>query len=187
MSFVLKDGTTVSGQHITPSLVDLVDRVLIFLRSSKTDQVGKGYTFVLYVVDNDMSDTGRVIALWAAHNKLEVDRPFFASFNCPGKRHWCITASHIHTTIRAIARQWGFLPDEVRKFTTHSLRYGGASTLNEAKVSRRRIKFAGRWKSDAFETYCQHSHKLFRSTQKVLRDPNILSVKKVLEVARTRR
>jgi hypothetical protein len=36
-----------------------------------------------------------------------------------------------------------------------------------------------------FRIYCQHSHKLFRSTQKLLRDPSILSIAKEKETART--
>ena len=36
-----------------------------------------------------------------------------------------------------------------------------------------------------FRIYCQYSHKLFRSTQKLLRDPSILSIAKEIETART--
>ena len=170
-----------------PPLLPLVVKVLIFLRSSKTDQNAKGYTFVLYIVENDNLDTGHIMAQWAAYNNLQYDKPFFASFSRLNKSQWCITASRVQKVLREVARQCDFSPSEVLRFTTHSLRYGGASTLNEAKMPKRKIKFAGRWKSDAFELYCQHSHKLFRSTQKLLRDPNILSVEKVKETTRTRR
>ena len=187
VSFVLNDGSIIESQHLLPSHIPLVTKVLIFLRSSKTDQKAKGYTFVLYVMEGDDTDTGLTMAYWAAFNRLQYDKPFFASFSGLNNKQWCITATRVQDVLREIAHQCGFSPSEVLRFTTHSLRYGGASTLNEAKMPKRKIKFAGRWKSDAFELYCQHSHKLFLSTQNILRDSNILNVEKVKETSRARR
>jgi hypothetical protein len=187
VSFVLHDGSIIGGHLMSPQLVDSVARVFIYLRSSKTDQNRKGYTFVLYVDANDDTDTGKLMSLYAGHNLLQFDKPFFASFNSVSGKPWCISAKRVQAVLRETARQCGFKTCEIKRFTTHSLRYGGASTLNEAKVPKHKIKFSGRWKSDAFETYCQHSHKLFRSTQNILRNPATLSVAKVMETARTLR
>ena len=85
--------------------------------------------------------------------------------------------------MRSIASKAGFSSAQVACFSTHSLRFGGASTLLAAGVDRYQIQLAGRWKSDAFMVYLLAAHSLFERTQSALSDAAILSFQSVRSVS----
>lgn len=61
-----------------------------------------------------------------------------------------ITADNVATTIRRAAVKMGLDPN---RFSTHSVRIGGATALLNAGTDRLLIKLMGRWLSNAFEAY----------------------------------
>ena len=81
--------------------------------------------------------------------------------------------------MRSIATKAGFSPSQISCFSTHSLRFGGASTLLAAGVDKYQIQLAGRWKSDAFMIYLLAAHSLFERTQSALSDSSVLSYESV--------
>ena len=108
-----------------------------------------------------------------------VDSPFFSSFDERGGKLWCIDATVLTNTLRTIASKAGFSPNQVLCFSTHSLRFGGASTLLAAGVDKYQIQLAGRWKSEAFMVYLLAAHSLFERTQSALSDSAVLSYKSI--------
>ena len=71
---------------------------------------------------------------------------------------------------------FAFSKVEAKRFTPHSLRYGGASTLAAANIPQYKIQMAGRWKSDAFLIYIKESFQIFVQTQAALANPALLQV-----------
>ncbi|KAG6941418.1 hypothetical protein JG687_00019666, partial [Phytophthora cactorum] len=61
-----------------------------------------------------------------------------------------ITSESISATIKAAAAQYGLDPG---RFSTHSVRIGGATSLLNSGADRLEIKLLGRWLSNAFEDY----------------------------------
>lgn len=61
-----------------------------------------------------------------------------------------ITSTEIAAIIKNAARKAGFDP---ARFSTHSVRIGGATALLNAGADRLVIKLMGRWLSNAFEGY----------------------------------
>ena len=66
-----------------------------------------------------------------------------------------------------------------KRFTPHSLRYGGASTLAAANIPEYKIQMAGRWKSNAFMIYIKESFQMFVQTQEALANPSLIRVEDV--------
>jgi hypothetical protein len=64
--------------------------------------------------------------------------------------HGGITSEEVARTIKTSARSMGLDPG---RFSTHSVRIGGATTLLNAGADRLVIKLLGRWLSNSFEAY----------------------------------
>ena len=63
---------------------------------------------------------------------------------------------------------FGFTEVIAKRFTPHSLRYGGASTKAVVGIPKYQVQLAGRWKSEAFSAYVKTSFEFFSQTQEVL-------------------
>ena len=59
----------------------------------------------------------------------------------------------IKRVVEQSARRNGLVRPEASKYSSHSLRRGGAQFLRDCGVSRELIKAMGRWKSDAVDAY----------------------------------
>jgi hypothetical protein len=66
---------------------------------------------------------------------------------------------------KAVHRQWlmkrvdrllGLIGHDPSRYSSHSFRKGGASSLQAAGVGDAAIRLLGRWKSDAFNLYVRH-------------------------------
>jgi hypothetical protein len=185
--FNLSNGSTIPSFMLTQSLMKSVIEVLIHVKSSKCDQEGKGFTFVFNVATEGPEGLCQLIMQWAIAANLHTGSPFFAAFNQQGIKVWCISARQVTKLMRFIATELcGFSANEALRFSPHSLRYGGASTLAAAELPNCNIQLAGRWKSEAFKLYLKASHKLFETTQSVLAQPPLMSVCDVRRLARQR-
>ena len=74
---------------------------------------------------------------------------------------------------------FGFSEIQVKRFTPHSLRFVGASTLAAADIPKYQVQLAGRWKSEAFFTYVKASFEIFSKTQEALANPSLLRVRDI--------
>ena len=71
---------------------------------------------------------------------------------------------------------FGFSPVQAKLFTSHSLRYDGASTLAAANTSEANIQLVGRWKSMAYKVCLKLSIALFKRFHSTL--PNATWISK---------
>ena len=62
---------------------------------------------------------------------------------------------HRHTT-NIVDRLLLVTSHDPRRYSSHSFRKGGASSLQAAGVGDAAIRLLGRWKSDAFNLYVRH-------------------------------
>ena len=183
--FTLKDDTKLGSHEILPHLASLVKEVHIRIPSSKCDQEGLGFTYVFSASAASTRKLCLLLFRWSVLTRKPAEAPFFSAFDAHGCKIWCIDATTLTDTMRTIASKAGFSLSQVACFSTHSLRFGGASTLLAAGVDKYQIQLAGRWKSDAFMIYLLAAHSLFERTQAALSDAAILSFKSVRSVCPT--
>ena len=182
VSFVLNDGSKVGSHDLSLQHVPLIVEIVVYIRSSKRDQDCNGLTFAFARSHAAMKEICNVLINWAIAVHCLPDDPFLSARNLSGKQVWCINAAPLQSAMQAIARSLGFSADQVKRFTPHSLRYGGASTLAAAGVDRYQIQLAGRWKSDTFMTYLLAFHAMFERTHFALANPSwltALSIKRI--------
>lgn len=147
---VVCDGGVAHGQRgillsdLTLSSSDLIVKV----RSSKTDQQGKGALLRLPAAQGNrpclVRDTRRFLYL----------RP-----NSPGPflihADGSLLARHQFTRVVCIALVACWLP--AAEFAAHSFRIGAATTVVHLRLSTERIKDMGRWKSNAYKAYVRNN------------------------------
>jgi hypothetical protein len=184
VQFVLSDGRVVPSYLFLAHWVELVSEVIIHIRSSKTDQDGCGFNFFF---DINSSSRPLVVALmrWSMLSSLSEHLPFFSATNNQGKQIWCLHRTHLSKAMRFTAiNLFSFSILEAKRFTPHSLRYGGASALAAANLPDYSIKLAGRWKSDAFLIYVKETCQKFALIHDALANPSILVANDILRLAR---
>ena len=181
--FTLNDDTKLGSHEILLQHATQVKEVHIRIPSSKCDQEGLGFTYVFSASAVSTKNLCLLLFRWSVFTRKPADAPFFSAFNAQGGKIWCIDATTLTDTMRSIASKAGFSSAQVACFSTHSLRFGGASTLLAAGVDRYQIQLAGRWKSDAFMVYLLAAHSLFERTQSALSDAAILSFQSVRSVS----
>lgn len=119
------------------------DRIRLHIRRSKTDQGGNGVE--CYILrTNRPYDAVFWMHLFSCQKDLSVSQPLFDS----GCRN-----------IRARIRVWlgriGIPEESLKKYSTHSLRRGGAAAAARAGVEDSVIQRHGRWKTWCFTVYTQ--------------------------------
>ena len=180
VQFVLDDGTVVCGHTLSSILFSRVCEVVIHIRSSKTDQSGEGFSFVFSVNVPSSRELCLALMQWAVRAKLLERDPFFSARNALGKQVWCISSTSLTKALRSTAMNgFGFTEGIAKRFTPHSLRYGGASTLAAADIPKYQVQLAGRWKSEAFLTYVKASFEIFSQTQEALANPSLLRIRDI--------
>jgi hypothetical protein len=125
------------------------DEVAILVRKSKTDQRGQGVWLHTGGLSSSQSALCIVRRLWAlmADKGGGVDAPLFW-LPVQGR------ALRRHEVADALQRAAVALRlDEVARYTTHSLRRGGASAMWAAGVSVEEIRRRGRWASNCWRRY----------------------------------
>jgi hypothetical protein len=181
VSFLLADGSVIPSHLFTKEHAPLVTEVIIFIRSSKCDQEAEGFpfSFLRLGASNGLCEA---LITWSLSVNLRVDDAFLSTRNATGKRVWCVNAVDLTKAMRTTARGCMFSKEQILRFSPHSLRYGGASTLSAAGIDRYQIQLVGRWSSDAYLTYVKATHSMFSRTQAVLSEPTFLPIRDILRL-----
>jgi hypothetical protein len=140
------------GQNVNSYKYDHID--FPNLLKMINDKYGLGHRFCFNRVDNPLPNQVFDIALilfeWAQLAKPKNNDPFFSWNN----GSITLSSNDINLSIKSIARHFG-LND--KKFSSKSLRIGGASVLAAANVPDYIIQTMGRWKSLVFLQYIRLS------------------------------
>ncbi len=151
--------------------------VLIHNEAAKNDPEGEGYRFhyprQVFSVDVAF-DVVEILFDWAVEAQLAAGDPFL-SF----RREWKLSYSTFQKAIKNVAKHLGLDPD---RYSTHSLRIGGATVMAAAGLPDYIIQLIGRWKSLAFLTYIRSNLTMFTKAFSVLTNPNLFTVSHLMQV-----
>ena len=145
-------GATLLRRHI---LWD-VDKVTIHLDHSKTDPFRVGIDVVIYANSTDTCPFAAFFRHWEAAPKQHPNAPVFQ--NDDGS---AFTYTQLNNSIKNLATVAGL--DHTR-FSGHSLRIGGATSLAILGYPAHIIQTLGRWKSLSYQLYTRMSE----STRKLV-------------------
>jgi hypothetical protein len=84
------------------------------------------------------------------------DEPFFRNVGRPKSTAWAESGEAVNRLLRRVTEQSSKrhgLAREVERYSSHSMRRGGAQFLRDNGISRELIKVMGRWRSDAVDAY----------------------------------
>jgi len=142
-----------------PQLVHTID---VTWRFQKNGNNGEKKTFVRAFDNPDLCAVSALLRIAFRWNdlKLHDDHPL-AVFTMDGTTSGevkCIRASNINAALQKAARQVYNItkPDELCRFTSHSIRVGACVALHAANIPALDIQHALRWRSDSFLTYLRN-------------------------------
>jgi hypothetical protein len=146
--------TKVSGSRAhTTSPEDTLHSVTFTVPSAKNDKFGTGHRFTYETLRTDDTvsafDIARDMFKFAKRARPRGADPFLS---IDGRTQ--IKYDKFSATLKRMVTIQGFDPE---KFSTHSLRIGGATALAAAGVPDSTIQTLGRWKSLAFLEYIRTS------------------------------
>lgn len=117
------------------------------IRQSKTDTAGRGQTIKVFATGDTFCPVR------AMDRYLQLFKLSTAHHAQPLFRRWdggLLTRDRVNQVIKGLSLKAGFDP---RRYSTHSMRAGGATTLSLLGVAPYVIKQLGRWSSDAYTAY----------------------------------
>lgn len=170
VTFVLHSGAHIPSHMVSEALWPQVTKVVFLIRSAKNDSEGSGNRMVFSrkdCVDSTTFCICRVTFDWATRARLVLDDAFLSY-----RQLWQVSYKDINTAVKEAAVMAGLNP---ARFSTHSLRYGGASALAAAGTSYYSIQQYGRWKSSIFLQYLKLSEEVFNRAFASLSHANNLS------------
>lgn len=149
--------------------------VKIIVQSSKTDKEKKGKVRVFARrVDLEYCMV-KAHYEWCKLARPTLDRPYFNYRN-----HWNLTASDITNAMKQTASLLDINPKYV---TSHSFRYGGATSLVAADFTPTLVRHLGGWKSDTALDYMKVTPELSNKAASAVLDLNkALSYKNVKKI-----
>ncbi|OWZ09948.1 LOW QUALITY PROTEIN: hypothetical protein PHMEG_00017272 [Phytophthora megakarya] len=122
----------------------------IRLRGSKTNQAGTPLTRMLRRSGHPvLCPVLGALLLRRAHGPLPAQMPaavYVGTYGKPG----CVSSERVARAIKSAAREAG---EDPSRYSTHSLRSGGATCMYRSGVDALTIQFHGRCLSDAFKLY----------------------------------
>lgn len=143
ITFQLRNSRDIPFVHIADYRWEDILSMKVELRSAKNDQLRVGHTLFFTSDITTGINVVRTMFDWAlASNPLAADRPVFAYES--GGTYVTLTYDHIRNAVKGCARRMRL---DVARFSTHSLRIGGASTLRAGGASDSLIQLLGRWRS----------------------------------------
>jgi len=149
-----------------------VQEVIITIRDSKSDVEGEGYKFNFKTDLKGAFNITKDMFNWSRKTKSEPDDPFF-SYRKTKDTATFITYDQINGGVKETMRHLGF---QENRFSTHSLRIGGASALAQAGTPEYVIKKMGKWKSMAFLQYIKISTDIFSKAAEAIADPKTFTL-----------
>jgi len=125
-----------------------------FCRASKTDTFRRSVTIVVAAAapGTPMCPVAIVARYLQASNDFAGNEPLFRIHDGS-----YLTRVRVDTMIKDLARRSGFDITNAR-WTTHSMRAGGATSLSFLGIPAHVIQLLGRWKSDCYIRYLSISH-----------------------------
>ena len=111
---------------------------------------------------------------WALGAGLSPNDPFLSY-----RKMWVLSYSTFQKAIKSVASSLGL--DHTR-YSTHSLRIGGASVMAAAGLPDYVIQLIGRWKSLAFLTYIRSNLSMFTKALSVLSNPDLFTISHLMSV-----
>lgn len=156
---MLRKDIEVFDSHGHPATAVLnAQEVHVKFRGSKNDQRGEGTLRILQRSGHKII-CPVVGAIMLLHNASTIQLPSSNPL-CSLSNNRVLEARTLSKTLQAVAKSKGLDPT---KFSSHSLRSGGATSLLENNVDSTTIKLHGRWKSDAFQRYTRMTSSTSRS------------------------
>jgi hypothetical protein len=146
--------------------------VTFTIPSSKKDTFGTGFRLSYNILDDEDKTSAFDIAK-EMYNfaRLAKPRPNDPFLSIGGTKQ--IKRDHFTKTIKRIASFLGFDPS---RFSTHSLRIGGATALaSDPTIRDSTIQTMGRWKSLAFLDYIRKSAKMMQAALLRMVDPTAIT------------
>jgi hypothetical protein len=150
--------------------------VLIHNEAAKNDPEGEGYRFHYprQVCSGDVAfDIVEILFDWAVEAGLAAGDPFLSY-----RKQWTLSYSTFQKAIKVVAVHLGLDPN---RYSTHSLRIGGATVMAAAGLPDYVIQLIGRWKSLAFLTYIRSNLSMFTKALSVLTNPNLFTVSHLMQ------
>ncbi len=92
---------------------------------------------------------------------------------------WVLSYSTFQKAIKTVAISLGLDPS---RYSSHSLRIGGASVMAAAGLPDYVIQLIGRWKSLAFLTYIRSNLSMFTKALSVLSNPDLFTISHLMGV-----
>lgn len=141
---------------LTYANAHLIQRVVIHVRSTKTDQAGMGYSRQHWRTTNE--DLCVVKAL-VHHQLLTQDLPMewpIAAYDAKpglGAAKCVISRTAISDLLKTVSMHLG---EDMTNYSSHSLRIGGATAMYEVS-GEKWVKWFGNWKSDTYLEYIRAS------------------------------
>jgi hypothetical protein len=115
------------------------------ISGSKTDVFRRGATVVIYATGTRFCPVTLMVRYLHSSSQRPLTSPLFVRNN--GR---FVTRDHVNRFIKQLASLTGFEP---QRFSTHSMRAGGATSLSLLGYSPAVIQQLGRWVSDAYLAY----------------------------------
>lgn len=160
----------------------LLQGVTMIIQSGKSDQDGAGHVY--YFPLGEQIPTHQclctVLFNWSLRAHSNPTDPFF-SYRRP-HCYWHLNSSDISEAVKALATDFGFT--KLYRFSSHSLRYGGASTLAAAGLPDAWIQTFGRWKSLAFLQYIKLSNRIFTRVQSTMSNLSMFQLQDIMRLHR---
>eukprot|EP01041_Mallomonas_annulata_P009462 gene9462-19654_t len=140
------DGNQTRSKQAADWLIDqrvLVTGIFVIIKSSKTFSSNEE-AVRHFIRAGDSVDLNELVSdlLWWVQNAKPRESDLFFSYPCYEGQRRSLTDREVSHFVKHLAKSNG-LPD--RGFSSHSLRVGGASTMNTNGVDLETINQAGRW------------------------------------------
>lgn len=126
--------------------------IILFIRYSKTDQIGKGNTLLISASRNPLLCPVRAITQFLACRPTGSDQLFCHS-NCLPMTRYQFTA------VLTKALNYVNIPPE--NFKSHSMRLGAATSCSLNSVPSEQIQAMGRWTSTCYKSYIRINPEMF--------------------------
>ena len=138
-------------EHSIPT--DTIDLITIYIPYTKTNKSGAAKSCTIQRVSSE--ESSRLIDMmveWASISMILDSDVFFSRYKgvSPKVTHLKLTSKMVSTMMKEAALEHGLSEKEI---STHSLRHGGRTTMNNAGASEEQIKTVGAWQSGAHRIY----------------------------------
>jgi len=179
ITFLLHSGVLINSSQAYLHSIDEVAEMQATIKDSKNDEDGMGHKFTYQKRSSE--DPGLfciVTEMFRCASVLQPgpDTAFFAWKGDASEPAWVLSEHSINKLLQDGAKLFGFDPS---KFSSHSLRIGGASALAAAGAPSWVIQLTGRWMSLAFLQYIRLASTAFQRSLVLQTDGTTFTAKHI--------